>query len=228
MSDASQRSRADAAEDDVSHPIFAAVYDALLPLENRVFGPHREYLANDLSGRVLDVGAGSGGMFEYVATAVSEGTIEYHAVEPDPHMRKRAAAAAAETGVDVHLRDGRAEALPYADHSFDVVLSAVVFCTVADPAAGLDEVARVLKPGGEFRFFEHVGADGFRRTVQETLTPIWKRAGGGCHLDRDTVERFVAHDAFSVIEVERTGDGAFPAAPVLRGRLRRREDSPLG
>ena len=228
MSDGSQHSRTDPREDEISHPIFAAVYDGLSPVENRVFGPHREYLASDLSGRVLDLGAGSGGMFEYVAAAASDGTVEYHAVDPDPHMRKRAAATAAETGVDVHLRDGRAEALPYGNDSFDVVLSAVVFCTVADPSAGLDEIARVLKPGGEFRFFEHVGADGWRRTVQETLTPLWKRAGGGCHLDRDTVERFVGHDAFDVIEVERTGDGAFPAAPVVRGRLRRREESPLG
>ncbi|WP_290817416.1 class I SAM-dependent methyltransferase [Halovivax sp.] len=230
MADASREPRTDRADDEIAHPIFAAVYDAALPLENRLFGPHREYLAAGLSGRVLDLGAGSGAMFEYVAEAAGEGSgadLTYHAVEPDPHMRRRAAERARETGLAVHLEEGRAEALPYDDGSFDVVISAVVFCTVQDPAAGLDEVARVLKPGGEFRFFEHVGADGWRRRGQELLNPLWRRAAAGCHLDRDTVDRFVAHDAFEVIELERTDLGTFPAAPVVRGRLRRRRDGSL-
>lgn len=223
MADTSREPRAEGHDEEIAHPIFAALYDAALPLEERVFGPHREYLAADLSGRVLDLGAGSGAMFSHVADAAADGReLEYHAVEPDPYMRRRAVERAREAGLPVHLGEGRAESIPYPDDAFDAVISAVVFCTVQDPAAGVDEVARVLKPGGEFRFFEHVGADGWRRRGQELLTPLWKRAAGGCHLDRDTVERFVGHDAFDVIEVERTDAGTFPAAPVVRGRLRRR------
>lgn len=219
--------------DEISHPVFAAIYDATLPLSERLMRPHREYLAADLSGRVLDLGAGSGAMFTYVADAAGQagrtGTddLEFHAIEPDPHMRRRAADAASEADLDVDLRDARAESLPYPDDSFDVVIAGVVFCTIADPDAALDEVARVLKPDGEFRFLEHVRADGWRATGQDLLTPVWKRAAGGCHLNRETVDRFVGHDAFEVIEVEQTDVDAFPATPAIRGRLKRRREGGL-
>lgn len=217
-------------DEEISHPVFAAVYDAILPLEERFVGDHRAYLAADLSGRVLDLGAGSGATFPYVTDAVdgrgatADDDLEYHAVEPDPHMRRRAAERARELEFPVDLRAGRAESLPYPDDSFDVVLAAVVFCTIADPDAAIDEVARVLRPGGEFRFFEHVHGDGLRARIQTAITPLWKRAGGGCRLTRDSVERFVGHDAFDVIEVERTDVDLFPVDPFVRGRLRRRRD----
>jgi len=72
----------------ISHPAFAALYDRFMP-DRFLIGPHREYLAADLSGRVLDIGAGNGVMIPYVAAAGDD--LEYHAIEPDPHMRRRAA-----------------------------------------------------------------------------------------------------------------------------------------
>ncbi|WP_254769180.1 class I SAM-dependent methyltransferase [Salinilacihabitans rarus] len=213
-----------AAADPVSHPAFAALYDRCMP-DRFLVAPHREYLAADLSGRVLDLGAGDGATFPYVAEASDAATIEYHAVEPDPNMRRRAAETARETDLDVHLRDARGESLPYADDAFDAVLSGLVFCTIADPDAALDEVARVLQPDGEFRFLEHVRADGWRASGQELLNPVWKRAAGGCNLTRETVARFVGHDAFAVEEVERVALGIFPASPMHRGRLRRTRDA---
>ncbi len=205
--------------DEISHPLFAALYDRMGAME-RLLKPHREYLAADLEGRVLELGAGTGNTFPYVAPAADD--LEYHAIEPDPHMRTRAQTQASETGLAVDLRGARAESLPYPDDAFDVVLSGMVFCTVADPAAATDEVARVLKPGGEFRFLEHVHADGWRATGQAVLNPLWERVAAGCQLDRQTVERFVAHDAFRVDEVERLELGVFPATPFVRGRLYRR------
>ncbi|NKE36744.1 class I SAM-dependent methyltransferase [Natronococcus sp. JC468] len=209
----------------IDHPFVAAVYDTAVP-DRLLFGTHREYLTADLSGRVLDVGAGTGANFPYVADG-SDG-IDYRAIEPDPHMRRQAAEKAREVGCEVSLRDARAELLPYPDDSVDVVLSSLVFCTIADPDRALEEVARVLKPGGELRFLEHVRADGWRATGQELLNPLWSRAAGGCQLTRDTVERFVCHDAFAVEEIERTAVGIFPATPIVRGRLRRRRDGSRG
>ncbi|MFC4543137.1 class I SAM-dependent methyltransferase [Halosolutus amylolyticus] len=207
--------------DEVSHPLVAAVYDWVVP-ERALFAPHRRYLTADLSGRVLDVGAGTGANVPHVAASDDE--IEFHAIEPDPHMRRQAARKARAVGCRVDLRDARAESLPYPDDAFDVVLAGLVFCTIADPDVALDEVARVLKPGGELRFLEHVRADGWRAAGQDVLNPLWERAAGGCQLNRDTVDRFVCHDAFDVEEIDRLSVGIFPATPIVRGRLRRRRD----
>ncbi|MFP8953043.1 class I SAM-dependent methyltransferase [Natrialbaceae archaeon A-arb3/5] len=205
---------------EIAHPVFARLYD-LFP-ESVLLGPHREYLARDLDGRVLEIGTGTGAMFPFVADGASDAaSLEYHAIEPDPHMRARAKEAARDSALGVDLRDARAESLPYPDGAFDVVISGMVFCTVQDPDAALEEVARVLKPGGEFRFLEHVHADGWRATGQDLLNPIWERAAGGCQLNRETIERFVAHDAFAVEEIDRLEFGVFPATPFVRGTLRR-------
>ena len=208
----------------VEHPIVAAVYDLVVP-ERTLFAPQRAALAAGLSGRVLEVGAGTGAMFPHVAREATEG-LEYHAIEPDPHMRRRARRKARDAEVGVDLRDARAESLPYPDDAFDVVLSAMVFCTIADPDAALEEAVRVLKPGGEFRFLEHVHADGTVGTGQDLLNPLWQRAAGGCHLNRRTVERFVCHDAFDVLAVERL-ERPLSVVPFVRGRLRRRREAPL-
>src|SRR6056297_3239918 len=204
----------------IDSDVLAALYDRLP--DRFLVGPHREYLAADLSGNVLDLGAGTGAMFPYVDD-VADGDLEYHAIEPDPKMRRRATRKAEAADVQVHLRDARGESLPYADNSFDTVLSSLVFCTIPGFNAALDEVARVLRPGGELRFLEHVRNDGWRARAQDALTPLWSRAAGGCQLNRATVARFVADDAFEVLDVERANVGVFPATPIVRGRLRRRQ-----
>ncbi|GAB7019856.1 class I SAM-dependent methyltransferase [Halostagnicola bangensis] len=214
------------ATEEISHPLFATLYDGLSPME-WLLAPHRRYLATDLAGRVLDVGAGAGAMFSHVVDEREddpEQPLEYHAVEPDPHMRKRASRSATEAGLEVVLRDERAESLPYPDDSFDVVLSGLVFCTIQDPDAALEEVARVLEPGGEFRFLEHVHADGWQGAGQNLLNPLWERLAGGCQLNRETVERFVCRDEFSVRELERLEFGVFPVNPVVRGTLYRTQE----
>ncbi|THE65575.1 class I SAM-dependent methyltransferase [Salinadaptatus halalkaliphilus] len=205
-------------EHDIAHPVFARLYD-LLP-QSPLVDPHRRYLARGLSGRVLELGCGTGDQFRFVV-AESGQELEYHAIEPDPHMRKRAVRTARKLDFPVDLRSGRAESLPYPDASFDTVVAGVVFCTIQDPDAALEEVVRVLKPGGEFRFLEHVRSTGWRATVQELLTPLWARSAGGCQLDRETIDRFVAHDALTVEEVERLDLGVFPVDPIFRGTMRR-------
>lgn len=221
--DGSGHDRADGTERP-SHPWFARLYDPVMRAsEERLFPPHREYLARNLSGDVLDLGAGTGAMLPYYEEPVRSGAATVTLLEPDPHMRERAVASAQERDLDVTVSDARAESLPFADDSFDMVVASMVFCTVSDPHAALDEVARVLRPGGEFRFLEHVAEDGPLRAVQRILAPLWRRVAGGCHLTRRTGALFGNHQAFSVTDIERFHLGIFPVRPFVRGTLTRRD-----
>ena len=204
--------------DHPSHPILAAIYEPVTALaESWLFAEHRAYLADGLSGRVLDVGAGTGAMFPFVAAIGGE--IELHAIEPDPYMRERAKENAAAIDLDVSVVDARAEALPYPDDFFDAVIASLVFCTIGDVEQAMAEIARVLRPGGELRFFEHVRADGARGSVQDVLAPAWKRVAGGCHLNRTTGELFERDQRFDIAELDRLDVGIAVVRPFVRGRL---------
>ena len=201
------------------HRLFAAIYDPVVaPFERRI-APHRRWLAADLEGTVLDIGVGTGAMFPFLAAS---GADEVVGVEPDPHMRRRAAERARECGLSVTIHPAGAESLPLADDSVDVVLAALVFCTIPEFDAALDEVARGVKPGGEFRFLEHVRADGWAARLQTTVQPVWGRLAAGCQLDRATDERFLADDRFETVAFERLDVGIPPVEPIVRGRLVRR------
>ncbi len=201
--------------------VFARVYDPFMSAaEERLFPPHREYITG-VSGEVLDIGSGTGANFPYFA---GREDVRLHGIEPDPHMASRARLRAAEAGLDVDLREVGAETLPHDDDSMDAVVAGIVFCTIPDPDAALEEVARVLNPGGEFRFLEHVRGEGWVTRAQALVEPVWKPFAGGCHVTRDTADLFTGHEAFDVVEVERVDVGVFPADPFVRGRLTRRTD----
>ncbi|WP_368407890.1 class I SAM-dependent methyltransferase [Haloarchaeobius salinus] len=207
------------------HRLFAAVYDPVVaPFERRI-AVHRRWLAADLEGTVLDVGVGTGAMFPFLAASDAG---EVVGVEPDPHMRKRAVERARECGLSVTIHPTGAESLPLADDSVDVVVAALVFCTIPDFDAALDEVARVLKPGGEFRFLEHVRAEGWAARLQSTVQLVWGHLAAGCQLDRATDERFLADDRFEAVAFERLDAGIPPVDPIVRGKLRRRDDPASG
>lgn len=196
------------------HPVVAKLYDTVMAVPERTMLPeHRRALAANLSGRVLEIGAGTGAMFSYY-----DEEVELHAVEPDPYMRTQASEQASELGVAVELSDAGGEELTYTDDSFDAVVASLVFCTIPDHEAALSEVARVLKPGGEFRFLEHVRADGALGHAHDLLAPAWHTVAGGCHLNRETGELFRTDDRFELLSYERL-DGA---VPMVRGRMRRR------
>ena len=208
------------------HRLFAAVYDPVL----RVFGrrwldPHRTYLA-DCEGRVLDLGCGTGGLFPVFADAIEAGDVELHAVEPDPHMRKRAEKRARKLDLDVRILPDAAEDLSVGDGRFDAVCSSLVFCTVADPVAAREEVHRVLRRGGEFRFFEHVHGEGAYSLGQRAVAPLWERVAGGCQLCRRTVGTLLAEPEFTPVDLEWLDAGYPPATPMVRGTLRR-VDTPV-
>lgn len=204
--------------DKIEHRFVAGAFEAL-PIEP-IIGQQRSYLTDSVTGRVLDLGAGTGSMFSHFDSVDGDESIDVHAVEPDPHMRSYANGRANAYGVE--LVGGRGEALPYRSDSFDVVIVSLAFCTIAQPERTLDEIARVLKVGGELRFLEHVRADGIAGDLQRYLTPIWKRLAGGCHLDRSTESVIASHPSFEVIDIERSNVGVFPVNPFIRGRVRKR------
>lgn len=175
----------------VNHPLFARFYAKVLarnePTEIRA---HRDEVLSGLVGRVLELGAGAGANFTHYPTSVTEVV----AVEPEPYLREQALAAAATAPVPVTVIDGVADALPVEDGSCDAAVACLVLCSVPDQASALAELHRVVKPGGELRFFEHVRAEapraaGVQRFVDRTF---WPRAFGGCHTHRDTVAAIAA------------------------------------
>lgn len=195
------------------HPIFAALYDLIQRrAEKKFLGPHRVYLAGTARGRVLDVGAGTGINFGYYPPEA-----EVVGVEPDPYMFRRAQARADRLGRQIKLLADGAEQLPFPDGSFDAAVATLVFCTIADPERALGELRRVLRPGGQLRFLEHVRAKtpGWRR-FQDAITPVWSRFGGGCHPNRDTVGA-IERAGFQIAELQDHAFGPYPVRPFVRG-----------
>lgn len=197
------------------HPWFAATYDLVTRwTEAKVLSQYRPLIAGQVEGRVLEIGAGTGANFPYY-----RGLERLVAVEPDPFMLRRARKRAAQCGLDVELHQCPAEALPFSDGAFDNVVATLVFCTVADPARALGEVRRVLRPAGTFRFIEHIRADGgLAVQVQNLLTPLWRRLGAGCHLNRPTLES-IAAARFEITEVRRQ----LALMPIVAGVARPKE-----
>lgn len=205
----------------IGHPLLARVYDPITEFSDRLlFSRHRAYLGRGLSGRVLDLGAGTGRMFDHVRSGDNhDRTPSLHAIEPDPHMRRRAVSRSKRLDLPVTFVDGRAEALPYRNDTFDVVLACMVFCTIADPARALDEACRVIRPGGELRVLEHVAADGWSLRFQRLARPCWSRIAGGCRPDRPTDRLLLEHPDLACTEVQRLAIGIPPARPFIRGRF---------
>jgi ubiquinone/menaquinone biosynthesis C-methylase UbiE len=143
----------------------------------------REMLAG-ATGRVVEVGAGNGINFPHYPSTVSE----VIAVEPEPYLRSQAEKAADDAPVPVRVVTGVADGLELEAGSVDAVVACGVLCSVPDQRAALAEFRRVLRPGGELRFYEHVRSRraGFARW-QHTVDPLWTRMFGGCHADRDTL-----------------------------------------
>lgn len=201
-----------------SRPCVARVYDPICSIVDCVIlEQHRRAVAANLEGRVLDLGTGTGRMFDVYMGVESE--IELHALEPDPAMRVQAKRRAQEMGLACHLIAAIGEQLPYRDDRFDAIVSSMVLCTVTDPEETISELARVLKPGGEFRMLEHVRASGCGGQVQDYITPLWRRVAGGCHPNRET-DRLVDESMFDPISVSRKRILLPPVRPFVVGRYR--------
>jgi ubiquinone/menaquinone biosynthesis C-methylase UbiE len=208
--------------DSVRHPIFVRVYEWLSGAEEESGeADHRRELLHGLSGRVIEVGAGNGLNFRHYPATVSEVV----AVEPENYLRERAAERTAQAHVPVTLLDGLAEELPAEDGRFDAAVASLVLCSVPDQATALAEIRRVLRPGGELRFYEHVVAagSGFAR-MQRMLGKVWPIVGGGCHPDRDTAAA-IAAAGFEIDACRRfdfiPSPLVYPLKPKILGRAHR-------
>jgi ubiquinone/menaquinone biosynthesis C-methylase UbiE len=159
----------------------------------------RRRLLASLRGRVIDVGAGDGRSVEHYPPSVT-GVL---AVEPDPNARARAAERAESAAVPIEIVEGVAAALPAADGTFDAAVVMGLLCSVSDPAAALSELRRVLKPGGELRFWEHVRSEHvlFRGVQHACDALFWTRALGGCETTRDT-ESAIRAAGFEVVALD--------------------------
>jgi ubiquinone/menaquinone biosynthesis C-methylase UbiE len=172
--------------DTIHHPLFARFYERLSANEDRRgAGEHRTELLDGLSGRVIEVGAGNGRNFARYPAAVTE----VLAVEPEPRLRASAQKAAAAASVPIRVVTGLAGDLPAEDAGFDAGIASLVLCTVPDPDAALAELRRVIRPGGELRFYEHVVSErpAAARVERALDATVYPRLAGGCHLARDTV-----------------------------------------
>ncbi|MGP3948014.1 class I SAM-dependent methyltransferase [Streptomyces sp. 7N604] len=173
--------------DAVHHPLFARVYArvSVVAEERAGIGAHREELLAGLSGRVIEIGAGNGLNFAHYPRQVSEVV----AIEPERTLRRMATTSALRADVPVDVVPGVAEALPVKSEAFDAAVTSLVLCSVRDLTRALREIRRVLRPGGELRFFEHGRAEGrAMATAQQALDrTVWPLLFGGCHTGRDTL-----------------------------------------
>jgi SAM-dependent methyltransferase len=181
--------------DDLRHPIFARVYPRLDASCARMGGDaHRDELLAGARGRVLELGAGHGANFPHYP----EGVTEVVAVEPEPSLRAKAVAAAASSRVPVRVIAGRAERLDLDDASFDVAVASLVLCSIRNPVRALSELRRVLRPGGELRYYEHVRGTTPRMVMyQKWADVLWPYLAAGCRVSRPTDE-LIARSGFSV------------------------------
>lgn len=159
----------------------------------RHYGEQRREVTGLATGRVLEIGVGLGSNFEFYTSKVSEvvGLDNSRAMLEKSRRRIAALKQNNKSRPEFTLVEGSVSSLEFNDHEFDTVLSFLVFCSLDDPERAIQEVHRVLKPGGKLLFFEHVLArDKKLRKWQMLLNPLWKRIACGCNLTRNTKKVF--------------------------------------
>ncbi len=207
--------------DTVHHPFFARIWPAIAAHETeQIRECRRENLAG-LSGRVLEVGAGTGTNFAFYPDAVEQVV----AIEPERRLVGLAREAAATAPVPVEVTNRTVESFS-ADEPFDAVVCSLVLCSVGEPDSVLRQVLSLLKPGGELRYMEHMASTGIRGRLQQfvDVTTLWPRLAGNCHAHRHTEQSIRA----AGFEIDRTRTEQtlpawvpLPVAEYVIGRARR-------
>jgi ubiquinone/menaquinone biosynthesis C-methylase UbiE len=187
--------------------LFAAMYDRMLArTEKAGLRAFRARLLESAQGRVLEIGAGTGANLPLYGPSVEMLTV----TEPEAPMARRLARRLREQSRAAELVEAGAERLPLADARFDTVVSTLVLCTVVDPLRALREVWRVLKPGGQFLFIEHVRSDEPRLAKwQDRLNGLNRIVAHGCNCNRSTVDA-ILQSGFTIRSLEKT---VLPKAP---------------
>jgi ubiquinone/menaquinone biosynthesis C-methylase UbiE len=205
------------------HPFFARIYARLSPAwERRGYAVRRRELLAGLAGRVVEVGAGNGLNFRHYPPEVTA----VLAIEPEPYLRSCAKVKARRAPIPVEVVAGTAERIAAESAAFDSGVVSLVLCSVSDAGAALAELHRVIRPGGELRFLEHVRADSpsLRRIQRLMDASVWPRLTGGCHASRDSATA-IQTAGFSIERLHsfRFPETRipFPTAPHIVGVARR-------
>lgn len=178
-------------------------------LRSPVIEAERAKLVPHASGRVLEVGIGSGLNLPFYRSTVEA----LYGIDPSVALWRLAAARRARSPFAIEFMGGSAERVPSHDDSFDTVVTTFTLCSIPDPRAALDEMRRVLRPGGRLLFVEHGRAPDARvRAWQDRLTPLWRRIAGGCHLNR-AIDELIRGAGFTMVGLEM----AYAAYPKLLG-----------
>lgn len=193
-----------------------ALYNPFLWLAERLgMAARRRELLADAHGAVLEIGAGTGLNLPHYPANLDQLVI----AEPGIRMGDRIDLGRAPDGLTARLERAPAEDLPFADGSFDTVVSTFVLCTVADPQRAVTEVARVLQPGGRLLFLEHVRAEpGWRRTLQRRSARAWAAFADGCRCDRPTLDTIEAQMRVESVEWGRWRGMPAIVKPLVWGR----------
>ena len=195
----------------------AAFYDFTLWLgERRGMSERRARTLAAAHGRTLEIGAGTGLNLRHYTDRVEELVL----TEPVDAMATRLHRRAAERP-NTRVVAAEAERLPFPDDSFDTVVSTLVFCTVGDPRAAAAEVARVLRPGGQLLFIEHVRSDhdGLARW-QDRLHGPWRAFGDGCNCNLPVVDLIAGSLPIESVEPAKWSGMPAIVSPLAIGRAR--------
>jgi ubiquinone/menaquinone biosynthesis C-methylase UbiE len=188
-----------------------------LAMRSRYLVPYRERIVSIAEGRVLEIGIGSGLNLPFYRPQARE----ILGLEPSPRLVAMAQRRARRSPRSVNFIEGSAEAIPLDGGTIDTVVTTWTLCSIPHAIEALGEMRRVLKPGGQLLFVEHgLAPEGNVRKWQNRLTPIWKRIGGGCHLNRP-IRTLIESAGFSIAGLE-TGyaPGPKPMTYIYEGRAR--------
>jgi ubiquinone/menaquinone biosynthesis C-methylase UbiE len=184
---------------------------------------YRREVVAAASGRVLEVGVGSGLNFPLYGKQVEIVV----GIDPSPRLLAIARRRAGAAGVRTELLQASATAIPLADSTVDTVVMTWTLCSITDPLAALREMRRVLKPDGRLLFVEHgLSPEPAIERWQHRLTPIWCRVAGGCHLDRK-MDDLIRSAGFDLIDLRMEyANGPRPMTYMYIGRASRHRMHP--
>jgi SAM-dependent methyltransferase len=184
----------------ISNPIRGRLNAATLRAADHyahlLLGERKQALFADLPEQIVEIGPGTGANLRYYRPGT-----RLTAIEPNVHMHGPLRAAARRRGIELELRTATAERIALPDASADAVVSTLVLCTVPDPVAAVEEVWRVLRPGGRLLFVEHVRAGGGYGRLQRLSARPWHWFFEGCAVRRDT-ERTIRDADFTSVDIQ--------------------------